>query len=555
MRTRADRALRPGAADRSVANEVARRPGGLTLDGPCLDAGAAVQAMADDGPQARQAAWVQAMAGGRAAPVLHAPPGVRSRPGPVAQRQTGIEPGEPVKVRVVGNPEVEDNLYAATVVAVADGGLAYDVRFSDDWADEAITRKRYAEALVTRAKQSAKPEPRVAATASKPPWAKDHLGLGEALETEVSKLAGEATKIPDLTEDQLEAMIALFEAKAERNLLLTELIKALKFDLKDLQEHNETPEQVDLRATSVRTQKQALEDRAFEGAFGVGLEQADGAQLSEAVTAWWNRVKADEAALGFEAAFKANRMTARQINIGSTARGGGFQAQKLGSRPDPGTDRTMTLDNTVGGVVKRTDPRNFADRATRNREGVHDLSASLLRGDKPIRDQLKKYEESVVLFMPLPLEQDLQVFSALARLKGLPEAVREKMAALLTRPVFVQASDMGTRYVDTRPGSEGEGDFQYGLTGTIIRSAGDRARKVNEADLAERARGALAYRAVATANITKVNEVVMAYRQHESRLFPMFAAWDEGAGIFLELRADLSPTGMSITNDGRYRAP
>jgi len=395
----------------------------------------------------------------------------------------------------------------------------------------------------------------VAAAASKPPWAKDHLELGEALAAEASKLAGEATKIPDLSEDQLEALIALFEAKAERNLHLNELIKALKFDLKDLQEHNETPEQVDARATSVRTQKQGLEDRAFERAFGVGLEQADGAQLSEAVTAWWNRVKADEGRLGFEAAFKANRMTARQINIGSTARGGRFQAQKLGSRPDPGTDRTMTLDNTVGGVVKRTDPRNFADPATRNREGVHDLSASLLRGDRAIREQLKSYEDAIVLFMPLPAEQDLQVFSALARLKGLPEAERQRMAALLTRPVFVQASDMGTRYVDTRAGAEGEGDFQYGLTGTIIRSAGDRARKVNEADLAERARGALAYRDVATANITKVNEVVMAYRRHESRLFPMFAAWDEGAQIFLELRPDLSPTGMSITNDGRYRAP
>lgn len=456
---------------------------------------------------------------------------------------------------MVGNPAVDDDLYPATIVAVADDGLSYDVRFAEDWLDQAIAQKRYAEALVTAAKAVAKPEPPVVAAASKPPWAKDHLGLDEALAAEASKLAGEATTITDLTEDQLEALIAFFEAKVPLNFHVKELIKALKFDLKDLQEHNETPEQVGLRAASTREQKQALEEHAFERQFGVGLGGAEGAQLSEAVTAWWNRVKADERRLGFEAAFRANRMTARQINIGSTARGGRFQAQKLGSAPDAEHDRTMLLDNTVGGVVKRTEPRHFADRATRNREGVHDLSASLLRGDRPIRDQLKKYEDSIVLFMPLPEEQDLQVFSALARLKGLPEAEMQRMAALLTRPVFVQASDMGTRYVDTRPGSEGEGDFQYGLTGTVIRSRGDRARKVNEADLAERAKGALAYRDVATANITKVNEVVMAYRLHESGLFPMFAAWDEDAGIFLELKADLSPTGMSITNDGRYRAP
>jgi hypothetical protein len=74
-------------------------------------------------------------------------------------------------------------------------------------------------------------------------------------------------------------------------------------------------------------------------------------------------------------------------------------------------------------------------------------------------------------------------------------------------------------------------------------------------EIAARRTNALRYKNILKAEITKVNEVVMAYRAHESKLFPMFAAWDAGANIFLELKADLSPTGMSITDKGKYREP
>jgi hypothetical protein len=214
----------------------------------------------------------------------------------------------------------------------------------------------------------------------------------------------------------------------------------------------------------------------------------------------------------------------------------------------------MILDNTVAGIGKRGRPESFADQATVNREGVHDLSASLLKGDPPgvgIFQQLKYYKNAVVVFVPLPEESDLRIFAALARVRGLDPAVLAQWGRLLTRPVLAQASDMGTVYVDEAPATATDGVFTYGVTGTVIRKHGDRARAINPADLAERRRGALTYRSVATAGITKVNEVVMAYRQHASEQFPMFGRWDDARGHFDVVSADLTPTGRVISNMGQ----
>jgi hypothetical protein len=213
----------------------------------------------------------------------------------------------------------------------------------------------------------------------------------------------------------------------------------------------------------------------------------------------------------------------------------------------------MTLANTVEGVGKRGEPANFTDRATINREGVHDLSASVLKGDpfdRGIFQQLKFYSDAVVVFMPLPEESDLRVFAALAKVQGMDPALLAEWGSLLTRPVLAQASDLGTVYADTEPGKEGEGKFEYGLTGTVIRKPNDRARKINKADLADRRRGALDYKRVATAGITRVNEVVMAYRKHQSTDFPMFARWNDAKGFFEVVNKELHPTGHTISNSG-----
>jgi hypothetical protein len=245
-------------------------------------------------------------------------------------------------------------------------------------------------------------------------------------------------------------------------------------------------------------------------------------------------------------------MSARQINVGSTARGGTFSVQKHGAKPEEKTDRKIYLDNTVEGIEKRQDPANFADTASINKAGVHDLSASILRGsEKSIYGQLKHYDEAIVLFMPLPAESDLQIFSALARVTGMDAKVMTDMKAMLTRPVFAQASDMGTRFVDTKAGTGGEGEFSYGLSGTVIRKPKDRARRINEADLADRKLGALTYTTVAKSAITKVNEIVLACRQHRSKLFPMYARWDPTNKDFVVQTKDLKETGQRVSDGGK----
>jgi hypothetical protein len=470
----------------------------------------------------------------------------------VRQLVKGLTERTKVVVKVVGDENLEPDEYPAEITAAGPGDT-YTVKFDDADVDGLATTKVYPESVVRPARAAVVVE-KPAAKRIAPPWKLDKLEFDEQMDKDVARVVGEdATTIDDLSEQQLDDLIALVTTRiTSPNFFVKNLVKSLVFSLEDLRKHNETPEQAEQRRLLVTADIEMSEAEAFQARFGVKLSEATWERIAVEVPAWFQAVKAAERTLGFEAAFRANRMTARQINIGDTARGGRFQAQKLGSKPEPATDRQMLLDNTIAGVTKRTNPASFADRATRNREGVHDMSASLLRGDKGIYEQLKHYDEAIVLFMPLPAESDLRIFSALAKVKGMDPQAIAGMEALLTRPIFAQASDMGTRYVDTAPASEGEGSFAYGLTGTVIRTKGDRARSINPADMAERRRGALSYTQVAVAGITKVNEIVMAYRNHESGLFPMYAAWDDNNKDFVELRADLTPTGRAISNTGRY---
>jgi hypothetical protein len=64
----------------------------------------------------------------------------------------------------------------------------------------------------------------------------------------------------------------------------------------------------------------------------------------------------------------------------------------------------------------------------------------------------------------------------------------------------------------------------------------------------------LQYKRILAAGITTVNEVVMAYRAHESEIFPMFACWNEEGGYYTVVDwRDLEPTGKIITNNGVYK--
>lgn len=284
-------------------------------------------------------------------------------------------------------------------------------------------------------------------------------------------------------------------------------------------------------------------------------------ELQPAIEKWWKGLKAAEAGETFEAAFKQNRMTARQINQAAQIRGEsstGLIKFPVKNQHDPQKkyDREITLGRDVHSILERNNPKNFYDPAAegskKNEKGLHNLSASLLNGESPISDQLKGYEDSIVLFMPVPPENDLQIFAALNSLEDRNPEVMAELASKMTRLELAQASDMGTRFVDAgRPGAP-EGDFQYGITGTIIREEGGSGQPATASELAARRTNALEYTKIAESGITKVNEVVMAYRAHESKLFPMFAVWDQGRqGYAVVDGTTQKPTGQFITNQGK----
>ncbi len=122
---------------------------------------------------------------------------------------------------------------------------------------------------------------------------------------------------------------------------------------------------------------------------------------------------------------------------------------------------------------------------------------------------------------------------------------------------------MGTTYQDvSRLGAE-EGKIRYGITGTIIKTKeGEKkssAVTATEQELKDRKTNALKYKSILDAVFLPgekiVNEVVMAYRSHNSHQFPMFGQWIKAKKFFRVLNSDtLQPTGPVITNSGQYLA-
>ena len=197
-------------------------------------------------------------------------------------------------------------------------------------------------------------------------------------------------------------------------------------------------------------------------------------------------------------------------------------------------------------------PENFYEQATgaagKNLKGLHALSATLLDGSKKtIIGQLKPYKNSIVVFMPVPAEDDMQIFHAVSRLRD-PDMKRLRtLRSQMTRITLAQGSDMHTRYVDVSKKKEDPASFRYGVTGRVQRGKGEDEVAADEVDIAARRSNALEHSTILGAGaIQKINEIVMAYRAHESELFPVFAEWDGTANRFWVLDGDLKPTKSYI---------
>jgi hypothetical protein len=360
---------------------------------------------------------------------------------------------------------------------------------------------------------------------------------GDDLQTYL-RLVGAAKNTDELSVENLEGLIELF---ANNTIISNELKKAKRI--------NAGEEQVVVEPEPETEEHRAGRERDL---LAKGLEQFGGLktwkELEPKIIEWFLKVKSAEATDTFEDAYKANRMTARQIDLGG--RGGRFSVKK----PDTSPGRIMTLSRGIQGIEQRVKPENFFDlqtgRSKKNERGLHDLSASILdhrRGS--ISSQLKFYDNAIVLFMPAPEQDDLRVFAALARLEDRDVNMLRFIRSQMTRIKLAQGSDMGTSFSDVS--EEGGPDkFSYGSTGTIIRMKGGLAKPATETELKARGTNALEYKSVLDAGVTTVNEIVMSYRSHASKDFPMYARWDATNKRFHILDANLAALGRYIADAG-----
>ncbi|MDT8914949.1 hypothetical protein [Amycolatopsis sp. PS_44_ISF1] len=313
------------------------------------------------------------------------------------------------------------------------------------------------------------------------------------------------------------------------------------------------------KAEERRAKQTATEDRLLrQGRAKLGGDGDTWSARAGRIKAWWKAVKAAEKEETWSSAFGANRMSARQIGSTQTM-GGEFTVRNKHARTDARRDRTIFLDRGATGIGERMKPGNFHDPETgasqKNEKGLHDLSASLLDGTKTpssILAQLKPYKNSIVVFMPVPAEEDLQIFHAIANLEAPDAKALGDMRSKLTRVKYAQGSDMHTTLFDVSASPDEPAQIRYGVTGRAHRK-GEEETMADETDLAARRTNALEHSVILKDGaVQKVNEIVMAYRSHDSARFPLFARWNADKKQFDVIDPDheWAGTGAYITDAG-----
>lgn len=305
------------------------------------------------------------------------------------------------------------------------------------------------------------------------------------------------------------------------------------------------------------------------------LTQPPSLALVNAVIDWFGAYKTWEATDTIEKAFRSKRLTIRTY-VKPDGSGSKWNVVRTGSQTTSSEGVVQTregypYDVSGKGVMARTNPLNFSPGASRKYSiGLHDLSASLLDPAKSISTQLyhaldkELHDGDYAIFMPLPIEEDIQLFDAInrygkkhrdefPRLYDLIAVYRARM----TRIKQAYEYDIGAgfketervRKVDNKP------DFKikYGV-GTKIKVIGKplpvpTTQGLN--DEAELSRKALSYKEILESSPTrgKYNEITIAYRQHASPNFPQATIWDFNRKVFVCFTCEgKGASGTTITD-------
>jgi hypothetical protein len=208
----------------------------------------------------------------------------------------------------------------------------------------------------------------------------------------------------------------------------------------------------------------------------------------------------------------------------------------------------VRLDTSLKGLQDRLNPEFFQEIGKKKNElGLHDLSTVLLRGSMPISKQLFGVKVGRgILFIPLPLEEDLQTFYALSRLAKANRtsslySYYTYMRAEFTRIKYGQDNDMAVGFGIVKK-DDGKVHVRYGV-------AGIGGGALHPQLLEQRMNNALNYKSkIATSTKTEENtEVTITCRKHAGP-FPLVGVKRED-NYDLALLSTLTPYG-TLSDDG-----
>ncbi|MDB5871628.1 MAG: hypothetical protein JWQ07_1070 [Ramlibacter sp.] len=210
----------------------------------------------------------------------------------------------------------------------------------------------------------------------------------------------------------------------------------------------------------------------------------------------------------------------------------------------------VNLDVSLNGIKARLKAENFLNKL-KNEQGLHDLSAVLLTKTKPIWTQLFARAEGLVLFMPLPLEADLQAFEELSLLAKTKRGSSlygafQQSRARMTRVKYGSSTDMQLGYANV-PMGDGKAHLRYGraMVGSV--------RGVAPTILATRHANALAYKTRVIGVDDKSgenNEVVVAYREHAGAFPVVGCPAKDGKEMLTLVNLELKEIGTLDINKG-----
>lgn len=308
--------------------------------------------------------------------------------------------------------------------------------------------------------------------------------------------------------------------------------------------------------------------------------QSNQSYVLDAIRDWWTALKNWEDAETFSRAFGEGRMSVRTIRYDQVHGQGSFPLQMIRqAEPEKGKQEMPGISNTgIKGLQKRFAPANFGVTQVMNQyvlseskkyeAGLHDMSVSLLHPKRLISHQLYGYgfqtdarkintneegdvvdSSTYVVFMPLPMPEDLSLFIVLSQkakeMQSVAPAIHRLVRVIrseLTRVKFADPDDSHIGFAEISPNvcfDIEQRKYRYGIKQADVETVAGRY----SGELARRRAAARQYtsiletafeRSLRLGDASKArsnkfyNEIIVAYRKHASDAFPIYTRWDTG---------------------------